>query len=256
MVWRERRRGISRVEVLVVLFILFVGGALFWSAIPRAHESSKRLDCVNNLRQLGLACWSYADAHPEAAPQRENGYFMPTEATGESVFITLLPYVEQQALYDSIKSGGEVQDVKLYACPSRARLNGKGLGDYGYGSGAGQVGVTILAAPRALMLTQIDDADGLSSTLLLSHKGVNTNQYDGSGPNDTGWHTLDHARSPGDLFRDCKSSERDLSGSISSPHVNVCPSLYADAHVANISYTCTIMPQLWAYNDGSKVSPP
>jgi len=105
-------------------------------------------------------------------------------------------------------------------------------------------------------LAAITAKKGTENTLLLSHKGVNTDFYDGSGPNDTGWNTLDHARSPGEIFRDCSSSERDLSTLISSPHPTVCPSLWCDGHVSNIPYSTTIMPQLWAYDDGSKVTPP
>lgn len=240
LVLKAQRRGIGRIELVILVFIVLLLASLAIVYIAsRARPESDRAQCTHNLRMIGQGCHTFA---------RTNGV-LPTEAAGQSVFSQLL-------FQDGTRSAGTPADVKIYLCPARRRPFGKALGDYGYGTGPGQTGTSVLAAPKGLSPKEIDQADGTAYTLLLSHKAVNTDQYDGSGKNDTGWHTLDHARDPGPIYRDCPNSQKDLARFIGSPHPGGCPSLWCDGHVSNLSYGTTTMPQFWAYDDGAKVDAP
>lgn len=88
------RRGLTLVELLVVMTIIGVLVALLIPAVRAARDSARFADCKNNLRQLGLASTMFADAHGHYAVDGTNGY-------GTSAF--LLPYVEQQVLYDQMQ---------------------------------------------------------------------------------------------------------------------------------------------------------
>ena len=61
-VWPPKRRGITMVEFLVVFGILVVLFALLLPAVQRARVASKRVECSNNLRQLGVALHNYVDS--------------------------------------------------------------------------------------------------------------------------------------------------------------------------------------------------
>ncbi|NOY42225.1 MAG: DUF1559 domain-containing protein [Planctomycetes bacterium] len=98
---RPHRSGFTLVELLVVIAIIGVLVALLLPAIQAAREAARRSQCVNNLKQLGLALQNYHGARKEFPP----GGMMPMT---NSVFLTgfasgntrLLPYLEQTTLYD------------------------------------------------------------------------------------------------------------------------------------------------------------
>lgn len=249
-----KRPGLTRADVLVLAGMLGITLGLT-GCVSKAREAANRISCINNLKQMALGLHVYTDTQPGLPPGAGKGAF-PTEASGTSVFVTLLPFIEQVALYESMQKGGKAQDVKIYLCPSRRVPPTGGRGDYGYGASVGGVGTSVLDAAAPVSLKDITTKDGVSSTLLLGHKGINTDMYNGSGKNDTAWNLLEHARDPGAMFQDCPSTERNLSGSIGGPHPNVCPAAWCDGHVSALPYNTTTMPQFWAYNDGAKVTPP
>jgi prepilin-type N-terminal cleavage/methylation domain-containing protein/prepilin-type processing-associated H-X9-DG protein len=99
------RLGFTLVELLVVIAIIGVLVALLLPAVQTAREAARRLQCGNNLKQLGLAMHNYVDtykAFPIGHLYRGVSDGNPTDDQGGTGFgwgSALLPYIEQQALY-------------------------------------------------------------------------------------------------------------------------------------------------------------
>lgn len=114
---RSRRFGFTLVELLVVIAIIGVLVALLLPAVQAAREAARRMQCSNHLKQLGLAAHNFHDVY-KRLPPGYNGivndartaptYTQWTEAPNFwtvpwlGVNAYLLPYMEQQTLFDNI----------------------------------------------------------------------------------------------------------------------------------------------------------
>jgi prepilin-type N-terminal cleavage/methylation domain-containing protein/prepilin-type processing-associated H-X9-DG protein len=118
------RIGFTLIELLVVIAIIAVLIGLLLPAVQKVREASNRTACQNNLKQLGLATHTYNDTY-EMIPNMPifGGLFAPYNAASpaKTVFFLLLPYVEQQNLYN-LGSGTTVANttLALLRCPSDA----------------------------------------------------------------------------------------------------------------------------------------
>jgi prepilin-type N-terminal cleavage/methylation domain-containing protein len=138
-------RGFTLVELLVVIAIIGVLVALLLPAIQAARESARRSQCINNLRQLGIACQLFENTKkvfPTAGGAVEQ-FTRQTGANTEKVkplfgyenaswMYQVLPYIEQQNLYDRrradgteanggfLKTGLVETTVPTFQCPSRS----------------------------------------------------------------------------------------------------------------------------------------
>ncbi|WP_152054053.1 DUF1559 domain-containing protein [Tautonia marina] len=103
----RRRSGFTLIELLVVIAIIGVLIALLLPAVQAAREAARRAQCTNNLKQLGLAVANYESAngvYPGAYPGSR--YPAPNEKQDSgwgvwSPHIMLLPFLEQQAIYNA-----------------------------------------------------------------------------------------------------------------------------------------------------------
>ena len=103
----RHRRGFTLIELLVVISIIGVLIALLLPAVQSARESARRTQCVNNLKQLGLAVQSYLTSATVFPAQTLDNVVPPGGTGGKLQWFTpwvagLLPDIEQQNLYNAI----------------------------------------------------------------------------------------------------------------------------------------------------------
>jgi prepilin-type N-terminal cleavage/methylation domain-containing protein/prepilin-type processing-associated H-X9-DG protein len=130
-------RGFTLIELLVVIAIIAVLIALLLPAVQAAREAARRAQCVNNLKQLGLAAHNY---HSSTGTFPLGGNPAPVAGSGccrqwgaWSAQTMLLPYMEQAPLYnslnftmigrgdgfgESVNTTGTTARINSYLCPS------------------------------------------------------------------------------------------------------------------------------------------
>ena len=111
--------GFTLVELLVVIAIIGILIALLLPAVQSAREAARRVQCVNNLKQIGLALHNYANVYSSHFPPGPQGHFQ------HGLFSLILPYLEQKEMQDTLDFTADTrtdpmrfQVVSTYICPS------------------------------------------------------------------------------------------------------------------------------------------
>ena len=125
------RRGFTLIELLVVIAIIGVLIALLLPAVQAAREAARRIQCTNNLKQLGLGMANYEGSNGTALPPQEVLTFSGTAVMWKSqwgVTSRIPPYLELGPMYNAINFNNKTTDpsnvtvtgstLKVLICPS------------------------------------------------------------------------------------------------------------------------------------------
>lgn len=158
---QRRRSGMTWGEILVVLAIVVTLVALMMPAVRTAREPSRRSQCKNNLKQIGLALHNYHEKYQEFPPAYtvdEHGQPLHSWRT------LILPFIDQEKLYQSIdlskpwndpvNAEAFKTDVPVYQCPSVKPV--PGMTNYLAVTGDN----TCLRPVRSLKLEEVTDDTG------------------------------------------------------------------------------------------------
>ncbi len=96
----QNRRAFTLIELLVVIAIISVLIALLLPAVQAAREAARRAQCVNNLKQIGLALHNYISATNVLPPGRINSHIAGF-GNCWGTYAQLLPQLEQQVIFNS-----------------------------------------------------------------------------------------------------------------------------------------------------------
>jgi prepilin-type N-terminal cleavage/methylation domain-containing protein len=94
-----KRLGFTLIELLVVVAIIGVLIGLLLPAIQKVREAANRARCQSQMRQLGLALHHYHMTYEQFPPGARNASFPWGPPRGPTWFVCLLPYLEQDAIY-------------------------------------------------------------------------------------------------------------------------------------------------------------
>ncbi len=117
---QARRTAYTLIELLVVIAIIAILIGLLLPAVQKVRDAANRAHSANNLKQMGLALHSHAVVYNDGMPASENHNVKPVP----TLFVALLPFIEQEALYQSWAATGAVTEpVKAYHGPADLTCN-------------------------------------------------------------------------------------------------------------------------------------
>jgi len=108
------RTGFTLIELLVVIAIIAILIGLLLPAVQKVRESSARLTCSNNMKQIALAVIHYES--------RSNRLPTSLDAAGATTLVYLLPYLEQENVYSVVN----LQGIDFYGSSTTSNLAGYG----------------------------------------------------------------------------------------------------------------------------------
>ncbi|HUG70813.1 MAG TPA: DUF1559 domain-containing protein [Pirellulaceae bacterium] len=168
------RNAFTLVELLVVIAIIGILVGLLLPAVQHAREAARRMQCMNNLKQIGIAMHNYEAAHrrlPSSGQGLGSGPF-GQNFDRHAFFTHILPHIEQANISNQYDFGAYYnqtpenlaitkQVLSIYICPSAGLRSGNADSE---GFGAIDYGPTIH--------TNIDPNTGLPNSAFMVHGGL------------------------------------------------------------------------------------
>jgi prepilin-type N-terminal cleavage/methylation domain-containing protein/prepilin-type processing-associated H-X9-DG protein len=180
------RQAFTLIELLVVIAILAILVGLMCPAVQMAREAAASSQCLNNLKQVGLALQTHHDNY-NFFPSAGSPNAMVPNTVGSSPAIgpyqqcswlyQILPFLEQQAVWNNPVTAPKVP-IKTYFCPSRrgpmVLTGGAYVGnaecDYSGSAWKAPIQTFFQAIPNVIRIAQI--TDGTSNTLAVGEKNL------------------------------------------------------------------------------------
>ncbi len=207
---KQRKNGFTLIELLVVIAIIAILVALLLPAVQQAREAARRIQCKNNLKQIGLAFHNYHDVY-KMFPDGGNDARGTTPGTfaGNSCndccnansrahwnwMYQILPQIEQSNLFNEPDDNVIYRTgVATFNCPSRRApgvYGSSAKADYAGNAGDGLTAYNGAMNRRgcytARPVRMADLLDGTSNTLLVAEKQTNPLNFGGSGGDNEPW---------------------------------------------------------------------
>jgi len=170
----RKPEGFTLIELLVVIAIIAVLIALLLPAVQSAREAARRIQCVNNLKQIGLAVHNYVDANLAIPPTATFGATLgqlPYQDQG--VLCRILPFLEQSPVYNSINFNYGVRGTSTGAWNDPPMDVSAWVGEWGRGNATANI--TYVSA----FLCPSDARNGGNNTLFVNgaSKLISTTDY-------------------------------------------------------------------------------
>jgi prepilin-type N-terminal cleavage/methylation domain-containing protein/prepilin-type processing-associated H-X9-DG protein len=280
--------GFTLIELLVVIAIIGVLIGLLVPAVQKVRESAARVQCQNNLKQIGLAFHAHHGAHSFFPSGGWEWWSTPTYVGGMPAVgaqqqagwgFQILPYIEGDAVWKGGNAATDADRIRvamgtpnpLFFCPSRRGpqvitfsfpgfFDGNSircaLGDYGASNWEAT------GAVRQYLPSRIADiTDGTSVTLLVGEKRLNLRflgqaQKDDDTGYASGWDPDTIRQSDMPPAPDFSAPTGDGNRRFGSSHSGVFNAVFADGSVRSLSYSLqlSVFKFLGARSDGQAIS--